>query len=197
MTQAFNLSQFANTIEDVTGKAVLTSGQSVTGILPVANGGSGVATVPSNRVMVGSGTSGFSTVGTTTSGGGAVSAGMLLTYQGASSNPTWETPPGIGQNQTWTNTTSSIVNNTTYTNSTGKPIAFAWSGFANVANGTGSIDFYVSSGLILSTASIVVNISGSDQLTSYAMGFGIVPTGATYKFVFVNGITASLISKLS
>jgi len=49
-------------------------------------------------VMVGSGTSGFSTVGTTTSGGGAVSAGMLLTYQGLSSNPTWETPPVTGIN---------------------------------------------------------------------------------------------------
>ena len=51
MTYAFNLSQFANNVNS-SGKAILTSGQAVTGILPVANGGSGASTLSANAVLV-------------------------------------------------------------------------------------------------------------------------------------------------
>lgn len=59
MTQAFNLSQFANFV-DSTGKASLTTG--VTGVLPVANGGTGASTLTSNALLVGNGTSNVNTL---------------------------------------------------------------------------------------------------------------------------------------
>ncbi len=54
MTQAFNLSQFANNINS-SGLASLVTG--VTGTLPVGNGGTGITTTPSNgQIPVGNGT---------------------------------------------------------------------------------------------------------------------------------------------
>lgn len=100
MTQAFKLSQFANTLDDTTFKANLTSGTSVTGTLPVANGGTGTTSLTANRLLVGSGTSSVSTVSNTTQGGQSTFAGYLLTYQGDSNNPTWEAPAVTGLNMT-------------------------------------------------------------------------------------------------
>ena len=55
MTQAFNLSQFANKV-DSTGKADLTT--AVTGTLPVANGGTGVTSPgASGNILTSNGTS--------------------------------------------------------------------------------------------------------------------------------------------
>jgi hypothetical protein len=59
MTQAFNLSQFANKV-NTSGQADLTT--AVTGTLPVANGGTGAATLTSNNVLLGNGTSAVQTV---------------------------------------------------------------------------------------------------------------------------------------
>lgn len=97
MTQAFNLSQFANFVNS-SGKADLTT--AVTGTLPVANGGSGAATFSSGSVLLGSGTSSFGTVAPGDSGN-------LLTSNGT----TWTSaaPPVVGANMvvfnasgTWT-----------------------------------------------------------------------------------------------
>ena len=189
MTQAFNLSQFANNV-DSSGKAILTSGQAVTGILPVANGGSGVATVPSNRVMVGSGTSGFSTVGTTTSGGGAVSAGMLLTYQGASSNPTWENAPVTGQNIVIFNA------NGTWTVPAGVTKAIVWvyggGGGAN-SSGTSSVAYGGQGG---ACCAYISGLSGSIAITVGSGGAtGVSTDGGTSSFgsyvICTGGIKAS------
>ena len=61
MTQAFNLSQFANKV-DSTGKADLTT--AVTGTLPVANGGTSATTVSGARTALGLGTSATLNAGT-------------------------------------------------------------------------------------------------------------------------------------
>jgi hypothetical protein len=59
MSQAFNLSQFANKV-NTSGQASLTT--AVTGTLPVANGGTGAATLTANNVILGNGTSAVQTV---------------------------------------------------------------------------------------------------------------------------------------
>jgi len=90
---------------------------SITGLttpLSVAQGGTGVATIPANGVVLGNGTGDVLTVAPGTSGN-------LLTSNGT----TWTSaaPAGaIGDGQTWQNLTGSRVAGTTYTNSTGKPI---------------------------------------------------------------------------
>lgn len=186
MTQAFNLSQFANFVNS-SGKADLTT--AVTGTLPVANGGSGAATFSSGSVLLGSGTSSFGTVAPST-------AGNVLTSNGSSWIST--TATGLGISQVWTNVTSSIVNNTTYTNNTGKPIAFVFSLIADPIAGSAGIDFYVDGGIITSIYSYVCNISGSDTVTSTGSGFAIVQNTKTYKFVFTNvGGGVKTIFKLS
>ena len=83
MTQAFNLAQFANKVN--------TSGQvdastSLTNAVPVANGGTGAATLAANNVLLGNGTTTLQTVAP-----GA--AGNVLTSNGT----TWAstTVPGV------------------------------------------------------------------------------------------------------
>jgi hypothetical protein len=65
MTQAFNLSQFANKV-NTSGQASLTT--AVTGTLPVANGGTGAATLTTNNVLLGNGTSALQVVAPSTAG---------------------------------------------------------------------------------------------------------------------------------
>ena len=67
MTQAFNLSQFANSV-DSSGKASLTTG--VTGTLPVANGGSGQTTFTNGQLLIGNTTGNTLTKATLTQGSG-------------------------------------------------------------------------------------------------------------------------------
>jgi hypothetical protein len=109
MTQAFNLSQFANNV-DSSGKAILTSGQAVTGILPVANGGSGAATFASGSVLLGSGTSSFGTVAPGTSGNLLTSNGSAWISQTPALgvnievftiSATWTVPAGITKALVW------------------------------------------------------------------------------------------------
>lgn len=65
MTQAFNLAILANAV-DTAGK--LNVGTNATGTLPVANGGSGAATLAANNVLLGNGTSAFQVVAPSTNG---------------------------------------------------------------------------------------------------------------------------------
>lgn len=102
MTQAFNLSQFANFV-NTSGKADLTT--AVTGVLPVANGGSGAATFSSGSVLLGSGTSSFGTVAPgatgnllTSNGTTWTSAAAPLTGQNVvvyNATGTWTVPAGV------------------------------------------------------------------------------------------------------
>ena len=65
MTQAYNLSQFANKV-NTSGQADLTT--AVTGVLPLANGGLGITTLTANNVILGNGTSTPTFVAPSTSG---------------------------------------------------------------------------------------------------------------------------------
>jgi len=84
MTQAFNLSQFANNVNS-SGKADLTT--AVTGTLPIANGGTnnGSLAVTAGGVVY--------TDGTKLVNVGAGTAGQALTSNGAGA-PTWASAGG-------------------------------------------------------------------------------------------------------
>jgi hypothetical protein len=92
----------------------ITSLTGLTTPLSVAQGGTGAATLTSNNVLLGNGTSAPQTVAPSTSGN-------LLTSNGT----TWASaapPAAIGVGQTWQTVTGSRSAGTTYQNTTGKPI---------------------------------------------------------------------------
>ena len=80
MTQAFNLSQFANKV-NTSGEASLTT--AVTGTLPVANGGTGATTLTSGNVLIGAGTSAVTSVAAGASGNVLTSNGSTWTSAAA------------------------------------------------------------------------------------------------------------------
>ena len=85
MTQAFNLSQFANKL-NTSGQADLTT--AVSGQLPIANGGTNSSATPTNGgIVYGTGTA----MATTAAG----TAGQLLYSNGASA-PSWGAAPQSG-----------------------------------------------------------------------------------------------------
>jgi len=93
------------------GLISLTSG--VSGILPVANGGTGSAALTANNVLLGNGTSALQVVAPSTSGNVLMSNGT-----------TWasSTAPSLGVGQTWQDLTASRALSTNYTNNTSRPI---------------------------------------------------------------------------
>jgi hypothetical protein len=84
MTQAFNLSQFANKV-NTSGQADLTT--AVTGTLPIANGGT------NNNTLAVTAGGALYTDGSKVVNVGAGSSGEVLTSQGAGA-PIWQTPQG-------------------------------------------------------------------------------------------------------
>ena len=84
MTQAFNLSQFANKV-NTSGEASLTT--AVTGTLPVANGGTGLTSAGSSgNILTSNGTAWTSA---------AAPAGGFSNIQVFTSNGTFTVPAGI------------------------------------------------------------------------------------------------------
>ena len=82
---------------------------------------------------------------------------------------------GLGDSQTWQDVTGSRVFGTTYTNTTGRPIAVAASfGLNNFANYYIRIDI---DGLLVTEDSGSANTDGSLK----GNVFGVVPNGSTYK----------------
>lgn len=112
MTQAFNLSQFANYLQAGTGKLDISAG--LTGTMPVSNGGTGASSFSSGAVLLGSGTSSFGSVAPGTSGN-------VLTSNGSS----WysATSPVIASGG-WTNPGAPGANVWVY-NTSGKPTMYA------------------------------------------------------------------------
>lgn len=76
MTQAYNLAILANAV-DSSGK--LNVGTNATGTLPVANGGTGAATLTANNVLLGNGTSALQVVAPGTNGNVLTSNGTTWT----------------------------------------------------------------------------------------------------------------------
>jgi hypothetical protein len=104
MTQAYNLAILANAV-DTSGR--LNVGTNATGTLPVANGGTGVATLTANNVLLGNGTSALQAVAPGTNGNVLTSNGTTWVSQATSnvyaggqgqvftSNGTFTIPTGI------------------------------------------------------------------------------------------------------
>jgi hypothetical protein len=145
---------------NVTGTAT-----NVTGVVAVANGGTGLSSTPANGALnIGNGT-GF-TRATLTQG-----TGITIT-NGAGSISIAASYAGIGDGQTWQTFTigTNRISGTTYTNSTGKPIMVLVTG----ADASGQ-------GLNLSiTVGGVVIATGSNSTTYRSAWSFIVPIGATY-----------------
>jgi hypothetical protein len=140
----------------------ITSLSGLTTALSVPQGGTGLANVTANAVLIGGGVNAISTVAPGASGNLLTSTGTVW----QSSAP----PPAIGVGQTWQDMTSSRTAGTTYTNSTGKPIqviaSFQSSNQTNFTTGTiNGLTVYGS----------VTTSSGHWGTISY-----IVPNGNTY-----------------
>ena len=149
---------------------VAITGGTITGItdLAVADGGTGASTLSANAVLLGNGTSALQTVAPSTSGNVLTSNGTTWT----SATPTG----GIGDGQTWQSVIGSRSLGTTYTNSTGKPIA---------------VNVYVDNLNAGTEVRINVNgvqIYGSTASTSFPSSvFGIIPIGANYSVISTGG----------
>lgn len=157
MTQAFNLAQLANNL-NTSGQLDATDG--LVGVLPVANGGTGRATLTANNVLLGNGTTAVQQVAPGASNN-------VLTSDGS----TWssQTPQTIGVSQTWQSVTRS--QSVTYTNTTGKPIMVNCYGSNGVNSGT-RLYGYVN-------GQIVAECGGSYGGQGWGWSI-IVPAGATY-----------------
>lgn len=188
MTYAFNLSQFANNV-DFTGKAILTSGQAVTGVLPVANGGSGASgfTNPpgvTGQVLLGSGTSSFGTVAPGASGNYLTSNGSTWISQVPPStgigiavfnaSGTWTVPPGVTKAIVWVYGGGFTSPNQYYVGGYGG-LAIAY-----ITSGLGSSQ-YVTVGGIGGSSSFgsLVSATGASGRLPANWGTGTVSSGTT------------------
>lgn len=136
----------------------------VSGTLPVANGGTGAATFTSGALLQGNGTSAV----TAATAANIVSA-IGATAVALSTNST----NALGYNQTWQAVTRAA--NTTYTNSTGKPIAWYWAVTSGGNTGQCSVQFTIA-GSVTWTASFYCT-------SGYTIGGEIIiPSGTTYSF---------------
>jgi hypothetical protein len=144
----------------------ITSITGLTTALTVAQGGTGAATHTSEGVLIGNGTSAVTTVSPSTSGN-------VLTSDGTSWTSAANNRIGVGQ--TWQDVTASRASETTYTNSTGKPI------MVNVMETTNSNSYLYVDGVLVAQA---VG-TGSDSTMS-----AIVPNGSTYSATLPGGFNA-------
>ena len=147
-----------NLTGNVTGNVTGTSAN-VTGVVDVANGGTGVSTL--TGVVIGNGSSDMTAVAPSTSGNVLTSNGTNWT----SSAPA----PSIGVGQTWQNVTGSRAANVTYTNSTNAPIQVLISVSNNVA---------VSIALVIDGA--IRQQNTINATSSIACVSAIIPVNSTY-----------------
>ena len=134
--------------------------------LQVGSGGTGLASLTSNSVMLGNGSNPVQLIAPGTSGN-------ILTSNGT----TWTSSPlgVIGVGQTWQNVTASRALATTYTNNTGKPILVNVVQYNGGANGVF---------ITLIVDGVIVNRDGGwpgGGNPMYANVSGIVPNGSTYR----------------
>jgi hypothetical protein len=91
--------------------------------------------------------------------------------------------PGIGVGQTWQSVTRTA--GVTYTNSTGKPIAF----LVSFAAGSGSNDV-----VVLTIGGVAINFVYGILVSGVVFGqnMAIIPTGATYSYTQGAGVGKSI-----
>ena len=142
--------------------ATATTATNISGIAAVANGGSGSSSLTANSVMLGNGTAALS--GNMVAPG---ASGNVLTSNGTTWTSAAASATGLGYGQTWQNVSGSRAANTTYTNSTGKPIFV-----------------YMEAG----GSSSWVNINGTQTQTfpAFSAITLVIPNGNTYSIQTVN-----------
>lgn len=157
--------------------AVAITGGSISGItdLAVADGGTGVSTIPANAVVLGNGTSAIQTVAPGSSGNVLTSNGTTWT----SATPAAVTGLGLNDTTQWTDVTGSRANGGTYTNSLSYPIAVsAYGTCGSTAAGRGYVD-----GVQIAFFQAQWNGCGG-----YGGVFFIVPPGSTYSVSLSNSL---------
>ena len=128
--------------------------------LTVAQGGTGATSLTSGAILKGAGTGAIS----------AASASDIVSAIGSTAvAKATDVTNGLGVGQTYQNVTSSRAFNTTYTNSTGKPI---WVWFSGSSATSGNV----------TTAYVDGNLACYTHMDLYPRGFAgfIVPAGSTY-----------------
>lgn len=140
--------------------------------LTIGSGGTGLATITANSLLLGNGTGALQTVSPGTSGN-------VLTSNGT----TWTSSPlgVIGVGQTWQNVTANRALGTNYTNTTGKPI------FVNVVQYNGGANGVF---ITLTIDGVLVDRDGGwpgGGNPMYANVSGIVPNGSTYSAAATGG----------
>jgi len=203
MTQAFNLSQLANKV-NTSGQLDAATGLS--GVAPVANGGTGAASLTANNVILGNGTSAVQVVAPSTSGNVLTSNGSTWisaagsSYAGFStvvfaSSTTWAVPTGVTKARITViggggGGTNQVTGGSTYGGAGGFAIAYCTgiSGTLTITIGTGGVSAVTSNtaagaGTASSITGTGVSISGSggggaiNSTTNGTNGVGTVTTG--------------------
>jgi hypothetical protein len=133
--------------------------------LGVTSGGTGLASLTSNSVVLGNGSNPVQLIAPGNSGN-------VLTSNGT----TWTSSAlgVIGIDQTWQNVTANRVAGTTYTNNTGKPIMVMITTYK--IGSSPRTDFYVGNVIIGFTDGTGTNDVGNHTAASF-----IVPNGSTYQ----------------
>ena len=136
----------------------------VSGTLPVTNGGTGAATFTSGVLLQGNGTAAVTA---------ATAANIVSAIGSTAVTLSTDSTNALGYNQTWQAVTR--AENTTYTNSTGKPIAWYWAVTSGGNTGQCSVQFTIA-GSVTWTASFYCT-------SGYTIGGEIIiPAGTTYRF---------------
>ena len=141
---------------------------SLTNPLPVASGGTGVTSSTGSGNVVLSASPTFT--GTVAAAELTLTTPLPVASGGIGATSLNGINVGIGVNQTWTNVLASRAVNTTYTNSTGKPIFVLITCSSGTTTITGTVDALTfNSGL------------GSGAYYNESTIYLIVPNGSTYK----------------
>lgn len=148
--------------------AVAITGGTVTGItdIAVADGGTGVSTIPANAVVLGNGTSAIQTVAPGTSGN-------VLTSNGTTWVSSTFTNTAFGPNQSWQNVTGSRATDQTYTNTSGRVIFV----IVQVGAQTNGIYVYINGTLLVRHW---YDVNGGAGQVGYSTAEFMVGPGDTY-----------------
>lgn len=143
----------------------------------------GTATTATNIAGGAAGRIPYNTAAGATAFIAAGTAGQILQSNGTSA-PTWVNG-GLAIGQTWQDVSTSRLANTTYTNSTGKPIMVNVYRTATQGTSSASIDVDAGSGFV---SVAYVNAETSDGSTASA----IIPAGHDYRFTGAFSVWAEL-----